>query len=204
MTFERFLTKGDAFIFGFDEVLYPEKDFLLQVYYLFANFIEYAEQKPATEILQFMKADFEKYGAEGIFERTAVKWDIPEKYKLNFDLLITGARLPLKLELFPQMLDFLIEIKNSGKSIFLLLNGNPEQQLNKIRQTNWQELAESLVVYFIEETEEQSTFSGLINIINKHKLDQKRTFFIGVDEVDLNAALTAEIKYSNVSELLIN
>ncbi len=204
MAFEKYLAEGDVFVFCFDEVLYPEKDFLLQVYYLFANFLEYGEQQPANDILQFMKADYEAYGAEGIFERTAVKWNIPHKYKLNFDLLLTGARLPLKLELFPQMLDFLMEIKNSGKLIFLLLGGIPEQQLNKIRQTNWQELAESLVVYFIEETQEQSTSSGLIHIIKTHNLDDKRIVFVGADEGHLNAALVNKIKYVDASELLVN
>ena len=32
-----------AFVFELDNVLYPEKDYLLQVYYLFASFLEYSE-----------------------------------------------------------------------------------------------------------------------------------------------------------------
>lgn len=54
MSFESYLKDNDVFIFDLDQVLYPEKDFLLQVYYLFAQFIEYSEQKQATEILRFM------------------------------------------------------------------------------------------------------------------------------------------------------
>ncbi|MHA4895272.1 HAD hydrolase-like protein [Pedobacter sp. PWIIR3] len=202
MDFENYLNEADAFIFGFDDILYPEKDFLLQVYYLFANFIEYSEQIPANDVLQYMKADYEQNGHDGIFGRTAEKWGIPVKYQLNFNLLQAGARLPLKLEMFPQMLSLLNEIKRDNKSIFLLVNGNPEQQLNKIRQTNWEGLAENLVVYFTEESKEQSISSGLFDIIKKHKLDSKHAVFVGKTEVDFDAAFVCKIKYLNVSELL--
>lgn len=37
-------------IFELDNVLYPEKDYLLQVYYLFAQFIEYSEQKKMRKL----------------------------------------------------------------------------------------------------------------------------------------------------------
>ena len=43
-----------AFIFELDNVLYPEKDYLLQVYYLFASFLEYTEAfPPAADLTEF-------------------------------------------------------------------------------------------------------------------------------------------------------
>jgi hypothetical protein len=43
-----------AFIFELDNVLYPEKDYLYQVYYLFAGLLEYTEltdAKTTTDLL---------------------------------------------------------------------------------------------------------------------------------------------------------
>ena len=43
-----------AFIFELDNVLYPEKDYLYQVYYLFAALMEYTElldAKTATDVM---------------------------------------------------------------------------------------------------------------------------------------------------------
>ncbi|RZL53490.1 MAG: haloacid dehalogenase, partial [Pedobacter sp.] len=43
MNIEDYIKTKKAFIIGFDNVLYPEKDYLLQVYYLFSEFITYSE-----------------------------------------------------------------------------------------------------------------------------------------------------------------
>ncbi|MBP8067062.1 MAG: haloacid dehalogenase, partial [Pedobacter sp.] len=110
MTFETYIAPKSAFIFSLDDVLYPEKDYLLQVYYLFSEFIEYSAQLNAKNILVFMQQEYSKHGHVNIFEKTAAKFDIPEKYKSNFELLHENARLPLKLLLFRNILSFLQEV----------------------------------------------------------------------------------------------
>ncbi|RZL60358.1 MAG: haloacid dehalogenase, partial [Pedobacter sp.] len=124
-------------IFELDNVLYPEKDYLLQVYYLFAQFIEYSEQKNAQAILAFMRGEFEQSGVEGLFVKTAKAFEIDAKYQYNFDLLHQNARLPLKLLLFKNLLEFMQELVIERKKIFIVTAGNPDQQLNKIKQTEW-------------------------------------------------------------------
>ena len=44
MKYQEHINTKQAFVFGLDDVLYPVKDYQLQVYYLFAQFIEYGEQ----------------------------------------------------------------------------------------------------------------------------------------------------------------
>lgn len=204
MDFKRFLDEGNSFVFGFEGVLFPEKDYLLQVYYLFSHFIEYAEQQPATEILDFMKSDYAQNGREGIFDRAIEKLGIPEKYRLNFELLLKGAKLPLKLELFPQMRTLLEEVAGSGNQIFLLVEGNPEQQLNKIRQTEWMGLAENLTVYFVEEAKDATILGGLQDIIGKHNLHLDAIVFIGKEEDNFDVLEKSGIKYFHAAELLTN
>ena len=43
------------------------------------------------------------------------------------------------------------EIVVDRKKIFIVTNGNPEQQLNKIKQTEWHGLEPYLTCYFADE-----------------------------------------------------
>jgi len=185
MKYQEYINTKQAFVFGLDDVLYPVKDYQLQVYYLFAQFIEYGEQIDAQEIIRFMNDTYLSAGAEDIFAKTAAKFDLPQKYIINFDLLQQNARLPLKLLLFAPVLDFLKEIHAAGKPIFLWVEGDPVQQLNKIRQMEWNGLEKFLIVYFSAET---GTFQQTLDmIILKHNLKRKEVLVIGkslCDSVD--------------------
>lgn len=74
----QYVTDKQAVIFELDNVLFPEKDYLLQVYYLFAQFIEYTEQKNAQPIINFMQAEYENNGTDVLFEKTAKQFGIDE------------------------------------------------------------------------------------------------------------------------------
>jgi hypothetical protein len=166
MTKRDYINTYQAFVFELDNVLYPEKDYWLQVYYLFAQFIEYSEQKEGGEIVHFMGEIYHKEGNTGMFAKTAKRFDLPEKYQVNFDLLQQNARLPLKLLLFAPVLEFMQLIRASGKPIFLLVGGDPVMQLNKIRQMEWNGLEQYLKVYFTAEME-----GGIIETLEKIRLE---------------------------------
>ncbi|MBB5637493.1 FMN phosphatase YigB (HAD superfamily) [Pedobacter cryoconitis] len=185
MKYQEYINTKQAFIFGLDDVLYPVKDYQLQVYYLFAQFIEYGEQIDAQEVILFMNETYLAEGTVDIFAKTAAKFELPQKYVINFDLLQQKAKLPLKLLLFAPVLDFLKEVHAAGKPIFLLVEGDPVQQLNKIRQIEWNGLEKFLTVYFSAET---GTFQQTLEmIITKHDLKRKEVLVIGktlCDNVD--------------------
>ena len=177
METEELLEKHDAFVFELDNVIYPEKDYQLQVYYLFAQFMEYTLQLDAAEVLGFMKQTYEQEGAVGIYGKTAAHFNIPEQYELNFNLLEQNAKLPLKLLLFDPVLHFMKQVINQGKEVFLLTNGDPLKQLNKIKQTEWYGIAQYLTVYFAEELANGNLNGALNEVILKHELNSERVFF---------------------------
>ncbi|MEJ5963216.1 haloacid dehalogenase [Pedobacter immunditicola] len=200
----KLIRENDAFIFGFDNVLYPEKDFFLQVYYLFGQFVEYSEQTDAKAILNFMQQTYAEQGHEGIFEKTASHFDIPEKYKLNFDLLQRNVKLPLKLLLFEPCLNFLKAIVAESKPIFLLVPGTPEAQLNKIRQVDWQGLEQYLTVYFSEEIDAGSGDQGLSYLVDNNQLKGKNLLLVHGED---HAAVTvpdATLNYLSVDRLFLS
>ncbi|MBB2144437.1 HAD hydrolase-like protein [Pedobacter sp. LMG 31464] len=202
MAFEEYIKDKKAFILGLDNVLYPEKDYLLQVYYLFAEFIEYTEQINAAEIIAFMQSEFAAHGDENIFEKTAVKFNIPEKYKTNFELLHENARLPLKLLLYQQVLSFLQEVVVERKEIFLLVDGEPLQQVNKIKQLEWHGLEKYLKVYFSQEFVPKPATKSIEFILDQHALKKNDILMIGNTLEDEDFALNVGVDYLTITKLL--
>jgi FMN phosphatase YigB (HAD superfamily) len=196
------LESKKAVIFSFDNVLYPEKDYLLQVYYLFSEFLAYAEQLDSTMILQFMQTEFTQFGSENIFEKTASQFGIPKRYLENFLLLHETARLPLKLLMFESVLQFMKDLTEQKKQIILLVDGNPLQQLNKIKQLEWHGLKKDLKVYFTEEFEAKPSVKVLDFIINEHNFAPFELALVGCEEIDEKFALQNKIDFISINLIL--
>ncbi|MDN3588907.1 HAD hydrolase-like protein [Pedobacter aquatilis] len=181
-------------IFELDDVLFPSKDYLLQVYYLFAQFIEYAEQKSAQHILDFMRSEYESIGPENLFEKTASKFELPETYKRNFDLLHENARLPLKLLLYKNMLDFMQNLVIDRISINIVTTGNPLQQLNKIKQTEWNDLEKYLTVFFTDELKQPKS-EIFNNILTSNNLSTDEALVVGANNFDQEQSKLINLPY---------
>lgn len=203
MEYGDYIERNDAFIFELDDVLYPEKDYLLQVYYLFAQFMEYTEQLDGAAITLFMRDVYEREGEVAIFFKTATHFNIAEKYKFNFDLLHQNARLPLKLLLFAPVLDFLQQLIAAGKQVFLLTGGDLVQQLNKIRQVEWNGAEQHLLLYFTDEIARGSTANAVDIIIKKHALTAGKVVFLGNRNEEQKKAFSNMLNFLDIDKLLL-
>jgi HAD superfamily hydrolase (TIGR01549 family) len=161
----------------------------LQVYYLFGAFLEYKELLDGKVLTRLMTETFEQEGIAEVFNRVRQRFNISDAYRENFDLLHITARLPLKLLLFKDMLTFLQDIVVDRKQLFILTNGNPEQQLNKIRQTEWHGLEKYLTCYFADEIKPKPEPDAIHYILKNHNLERRDIMMIGNSETD---ALCAE------------
>jgi len=184
-----------AFVFELDNVLYPEKDYLLQVYYLFASFLEYKELLDAKVLTRLMTDTFEQEGAGAVFNTLQQRFNISEEYRYNFDLLHITARLPLKLLLYKEMLALLQEIVIDRKQIFILTNGEPEQQLNKIKQVEWHGLEQYLTCYFADEIKPKPEPDAVHYILKHHNLERRDIVMIGNTEADEFCAGAAGVDF---------
>jgi len=174
-----------AFIFELDNVLYPERDYHLQVYYLFANFIEFTDGfPPATDLIEFCKKAYSNHGDEGIFDRIKQAFGIDEKYRENLTRLYSTARLPLKLLLYPNVLNLLQEIIDDGKQIIILTKGEPEIQINKIMQTDWNGLEKYLKVYYVEEIVTKLDQNPITYILERENLQIQDVLHLGGEQTD--------------------
>jgi phosphoglycolate phosphatase-like HAD superfamily hydrolase len=203
MAFEEYLADKKGFIFELDNVLYPEKDYLLQVYYLFAQFMEYTEQADAAAILEHMKARYESQGAENLFDDLVVAFPVTAAYRGNYERLHQNARLPLKLLMYEVLLKFLQDIVVERKQIILYTQGDAMQQLNKIKQIEWQGLENYMTVYFAEEIGEKPGVKGIDLITGRHELGPDELLMIGATETDRLCAAGAGINYLQVDKLFL-
>lgn len=201
MTSEKYLQEKQFFIFELDNVIYPKKDYLLQVYYLFAQFIEYGAQLSAVDILKYMQETYLEDGEKDIFEKTAAKFNIPDKYKVNFDLLLNSVRLPLKLLIYDEVLKFLQAIVLARKQIFLLVSGNPSMQLNKIKQMEWNGLEQYLTVFFTQEFEPEQ--DALELIIEQQQFDKSKLLLIGTSSFTEGSASKCNVDYLKADTLFV-
>ncbi|MFB9845366.1 HAD family hydrolase [Mucilaginibacter ginsenosidivorans] len=194
-------SRKDAFIFELDDVLYPEKDYWYQVYYLFASFLEYTEMIDAKEATNSMTGTYLSEGKEQVFDNLKKKLNLDEKYRVNFNHLSNTAKLPLKLLLFQNMLKLLQEIVVDRKKIFIVTNGNPEQQLNKIKQVEWNGLEPYLTCYFANELVPKPETDCIDLLIKDHNLQRRNVLMIGANETDEQCAEASGIDFIKLSEL---
>ncbi len=152
LTYQDIAADKKAIVFELDDVLYPKRDYLLQVYYLFANLLEYTETvPPAKDLTEFLKTAYFHHGEDGLFERAAETFGIEPKYRSNFDRMHLTAMLPLKLWLYKPIRELMQASHADGKRLFILASGNPVMQLNKLRQLEWNGLEQAIKAYFTEE-----------------------------------------------------
>jgi FMN phosphatase YigB (HAD superfamily) len=191
-----------AFIFELDDVLYPEKDYLFQVYYLFASLLEYTELIDAKTVTELMVNTYTTEGNEKVFDRVVERFGINERYRINLNHLFITAKPPLKLLLYKNMLNLLQEIVIDRKKVFIVTNGNPQQQLNKIKQTEWHGLEQYLTAYFAEETMAKPEPDVIHLLLKEHDLQRRDILMIENAEADRLCADVCGIDYINVQEFL--
>jgi phosphoglycolate phosphatase-like HAD superfamily hydrolase len=202
MVYSEIDQRKQAFIFELDNVLYPEKDYLLQVYYLFASFLEYTEMLDAKAMVKTMTETYEQEGHKAVFDALQKEFSIDIKYAQNFQILLGNAKLPLKLLLYQQMLDLMQEIVVDRKKLFIVTNGNPQQQLNKIRQVEWHGLEQYLICYFANEYASKPEPDAIHTLIQEHNLQRRDILMIGSTKADELSAEASGIDYLDAGNFI--
>lgn len=191
-----------AFIFELDDVLYPAKDYYFQIYYLFANLLEYTELNSAAKTTDLMIDTYIRKGEGEVFNTIAAELNVDEKYRKNLEIMLLTSRLPLKLLLYKNMLSFMQEVVLDRKKLFIVTNGNPQQQLNKLRQVEWHGLEPYLICYFADESLPKPEPDVLHLLMKEHNLERRDLIMIEGSDTDKLCAEACGIDYLNVKEII--
>jgi FMN phosphatase YigB (HAD superfamily) len=191
-----------AFIFELDDVLYPAKDYYFQIYYLFANLLEYTELNSAAKTTDLMIDTYIQKGEGEVFNTIAAELNVDEKHRKNLEIMLLTSRLPLKLLLYKNMLSFMQEVVLDRKKLFIVTNGNPQQQLNKLRQVEWHGLEPYLICYFADESLPKPEPDVLHLLMQEHNLERRDLIMIESSDTDKLCAEACGIDYLNVKEII--
>jgi HAD superfamily hydrolase (TIGR01549 family) len=191
-----------AFIFELDNVIYPEKDYLFQIYYLFAASMEYVELIDAKAATDFMVNTYFSDGKDAVFGALQQKFNIADKYRDNFQQMMHNVKLPLKLLVYTDILELMQQIVIDRKRIFIVTNGHRDQQLNKIKQTEWNGLESYLTCYFADEVKPKPETDVIDKLIQEQNLKRKDLLMIGDSETDELCAQNAGLDYLAVNQFL--
>jgi FMN phosphatase YigB (HAD superfamily) len=191
-----------AFIFELDDVLYPAKDYYFQIYYLFANLLEYTELNSAAKTTDLMIDTYIQKGEGEVFNTIAAELNVDEKHRKNLEIMLLTSRLPLKLLLYKNMLSFMQEVVLDRKKLFIVTNGNPQQQLNKLRQVEWHRLEPYLICYFADESLPKPEPDVLHLLMQEHNLERRDLIMIESSDTDKLCAEACGIDYLNVKEII--
>ncbi|SEO84852.1 Phosphoglycolate phosphatase, HAD superfamily [Mucilaginibacter gossypiicola] len=191
-----------AFIFELDDVLYPAKDYYFQAYYLFANMLEYIELIDAKAATKVLTDTYIAEGKDAAFDRLTAEFPVAGQYRDKFENLLLTAKLPLKLLLYQNILTLMQDIVVDRKKLFIVTNGNVQEQVNKIKQTEWHGLEKYLRCYFTEETVPKPEPDVINLLIQEHGLQRKEIVMIENSETDKLCAETSGIDYITVEDFL--
>jgi phosphoglycolate phosphatase-like HAD superfamily hydrolase len=130
------------------------------------------------------------------------QFQLKEGYRANFEHLLVTADVPLKLLLYKNMLDLLQEIVVDRKKLFIVTNGDPAQQLNKIKHTDWNGLEQYLICYFANETSPKPEPDVIHLLLKEHNLLRRDLMMIGNSKTDELCAQAIGVDYMNAMQFL--
>ncbi|RYU92471.1 haloacid dehalogenase [Mucilaginibacter terrigena] len=191
-----------AFIFELDDVLYPAKDYYYQIYYLFANLLEYTELNSAARTTELMINTYNEKGEGEVYNELVAQLGIEEKYRDKLEIMLLTSRLPLKLLLYKNMLSFMQDVVTDRKKIFIVTNGDPQQQLNKLRQVEWHGLEPYLTCYFANESLPKPEPDVLHLLMKQHNLERRDMLIIEGSGLDKLCAEACGIDYLSAKEII--
>lgn len=194
------LKDKNAIIVELDNVLFPKKDYDLQVYYLFSQFLEMAGENSAVEIIDFIKETNHLDNEIDVFNKLSERFDFVKKYKVNFYRLYKTARLPLKLFMYQKMFDFLNFGIQNGIQVFIVTTGDPETQLNKIKQINWLGIEKNIRIFLADEPG-QSNLELIAKLLKDNNLLALQSLFVSKNKLVYPASNLVDLPYILATEI---
>jgi HAD superfamily hydrolase (TIGR01549 family) len=196
------LNNFSLFIFDLDNTIYNEEDYLFQAYSAICDrFSEIAPEHDKKSLLNLMMKIYREEGRDKLFDKFLVRSGIGEGYLSECLKILRTFNPEKQIEIYSkseEILRFLIE---KDKKIFVLTNGNPGQQKNKIRNLVWHGFDEKITFIMANEIEPKPSPAGIIHILEITGIEKNKTLFIGDSHLDQECASSGEIKFINIADL---
>ncbi len=187
----------DTIIFDLDDTLYLEIDYFKEAFQAISTHFEENSSVNAIEIAHFLTTTFIENGRQNLFNQCFNRYFshenaqntegvVSEDFFVNTCLtILRTVKIKDKIALFPYVYTVLPQLLLEKKQIFVVTNGNVQQQKNKIQYLDWQNLDTQITFVFANEYAPKPSpkvFSDFL--VPNFNLKNKRMLFIGDAETD--------------------
>lgn len=190
------------FIFDLDNTIYNEEDYLFQAYSAICDrFAGVTQGHDKKSLFNLMMKIYRKEGRDKLFDKFLTRAGIGEGHLEECLKILRTFNPEKQIEIYSRsekILRFLIE---RDKKIFVLTNGNPGQQKNKIRNLQWKGLDEKITFIMANEIEPKPSSAGIEHILKRAGIEKKNTVFIGDSDIDRKCAARGKVKFINIAVL---
>jgi phosphoglycolate phosphatase-like HAD superfamily hydrolase len=190
--------KYEVYIFDLDNTIYDESVYLFAAYQSIADYVESNIGGSSEEYGYYLINTFKSEGREKLFEKFLFYFRLQSLIELK-DLLNILRQTKVVLKIDNKMKILMQRILLNGKKVYILTNGNPIQQKNKLSQLNIQDLLENIQIIYANEYEPKPSPFCINMIIEKENVQTKDIVFIGDSDVDEETAKNADINFINVN-----
>jgi HAD superfamily hydrolase (TIGR01549 family) len=108
-----------------------------------------------------------------------------------------------RIEIYAKSGRILRTLIKKHKPLFVLTNGNPDQQRNKIRSVNWNGIDEEMTFILADEIEPKPSPAGIMHILKRTGIEKDKAIFIGDSPVDKECASRGGVKFVNIADIAI-
>ena len=190
-----------AVIFDLDNTIYRETDYLFPAYHAIGIHVAEKDNIDAPDAGEFLINNFLKSGRKNLFDKFIQHFNIRNTGIEEMMNILRTNKPEEKIEIFPGIRKILDTLLLQQKKIFVLTNGNPSQQRNKIACIDWGKIFNDITFVFADEIKRKPSPESVEFILKKHELDTANVLLIGDDISDEEAAKTAGIHFIHADDL---
>lgn len=193
------LSRSRTLIFDLDDTIYRETDFLFYAYKQISISLEKRYSVSAVDVFQYLTKTFETAGREKILDNLQLKLAIKDNHFTDFCLnILRNTIVHPRIEPFQYFKDFIN--LTCQMQVFIITNGNPSQQKNKMSSILWGSKVGILPIYANEYSPKPNPAS-FYYLNEKYQL--KDPVYVGDNELDFTFAKNCKIAFVEVFKLRI-
>lgn len=194
-------------VFDLDNTIYPELEYLKRAYcYLSSKVVEEypCKIKDKNILCEYLTNEFILRGRKGLFQKFIKKFNIMD---ITIDEMLFFIRsVPIEensIMIYPEI-ESIINKYYKEKDIFILTNGNPIQQNNKIFALNIPHKKDIKVIYAssLGPDYEKPNPYYVENDIKNNKYGKDDIIIIGDSQIDEEVSINANVVFKNVNEII--
>lgn len=189
-----------VFVFDLDDTIYDETEFLFSAYRFISDYIAGKSGEKAVKYETFLIHSFKTFGREKLFDRLIADFQLCDVVTVEELLqLLRSHKVPLTIH--EKVLSFLRKLIREDKQIFILTNGHPVQQRNKIQGLGLSRILPGIKIIYANEYEPKPSPYCINRIIEHDKVSRSEILVIGDSETDRLTAENANVDFLNISTI---